>query len=139
LNNQLRGLPDQAAGTQVPAAAMTLERSIGELELRLATLRQALRGGQPEPLDAAVKDLQVCVAQTGLLAQQFTDRHAPLVAPYRQRLKLAASELQAQREAMARASAALERAAQILVPTGAQSYDAQGQGLRDLPQGGVSV
>jgi hypothetical protein len=118
---------------------MTLERSVGELERCLAALQQALQAGQPEPLDAAVKSLQLCVTQTGLLAQQYTDRQAPSLAPYRQRLKLAASDLQAQREAMARASAALERAAQILVPSGAQAYGAQGQGLRDLPQGGVSV
>lgn len=139
MNNQLRGPPDQAAGAHAPAAALTLERSIAELELRLAALRQALQTGQPEPLDAAVQRLQACVAQTGLLAQQHANRQATLAAPYRQRLKLAASELQAQREAIARASAALDRAAHILVPTSAQSYDAQGQGLRDLPQGGVSV
>jgi hypothetical protein len=117
-----------------------LESSIVDLEQGLAGVRQALQQGESaEALDAAVAILMAAVNRSRQITQVLTPQQSELISPFRQRLRLALADLQAQREAIARASAVADRAALILFPAGDAAYDAQGHGSRSRVSGSTSA
>ncbi len=102
-------------------------------------MTQALRAGDAAQLEAAATQLQQGLMQATSHFQTLRShrgRHAPQT---RVRLETAVAELASQREALARAAAANERAAQVLMPTPAQAYGEQGQGLREASRGEMTA
>ena len=105
-----------------------VERAIAELEARLAALGAALRSPQADALQDEAADLQ-----RALVAALEPVRHSAdtglLTPPLRQRLVDAAGRMAAQRDALARAGGALDRALNLLLPAAASSVGYSADGL----------
>lgn len=102
-------------------------------------MTQALRTGDAAQMEAAAAQLQQGLMQATGHLQTLQNHHGKYPPQARVRLEAAKAELAAQREAMARAAAAHERAAQVLMPMAAQAYGEQGQGLRDASRGEMTA
>jgi hypothetical protein len=118
----------------LPSAA--LEHALTAIESRLAALGAALRDRDALAIDSSAVELQRALAAA---VQRFKHSNHPLagVSPeLRHRLAAANAQVGAHRESLARASAALERAVQVLMPPSnpAPAYAAQG-GLDHLARG----
>ena len=104
--------PDEQLALQRVAA---LEAPVQAVEDRLTALGVALHRQ-----DAAGVDRESTALHTALAAavQHFSlaARHGGVPQPLRQRLALASGQMAAQREALARATAALDRAMDVLLP-----------------------
>lgn len=130
-----------SAGTQVMGTAVELEAPLADLEARLAAMNAALR----RPQDGAVE--RVAAELHGALACAVDHFHraarAGGVPPaLRERLALASAEVAVQREALARATASLDRAIDVLMPrpaAGAQLYSSVGSTDRSRVGGGVTA
>lgn len=125
-------LPPAATSPIDPA----MELLLGDVETCLAALGEALRAR-----DAAAIDLQATGLQTALIrAVQHFSRAAsqgPVPSALRHRLVSASGQVAAQRESLARATAALDRAIEVLIPNDSSAvYSAQGNAPRSL-RGGV--
>lgn len=96
-------------------AAADLEPPLQDVETRLAELSAALRDGDPRALESAAQGLQ---AALGVAVGQFrlAARHGGVPAPMKQRLAQASAQVAVQRESLARATAALDRAIDVLLP-----------------------
>ena len=105
----------------------------------MSGMTAALRSGDAAQLEAAASQLQQgLMLATGHV--QSLHKHSGLYGPLaRERLESAVAELGAQREALARAAAANERAAQVLMPAAAPAYGEQGQGLRLASRGEITA
>jgi hypothetical protein len=105
----------------------SLEDAIASLEERLAALGAALRDRDAAAVEADAQALQHALASA---VQRFSHaaRQPGGVAPgLRQRLASAGGQVAAQRESVARAMAALDRAIDVLLPEApAATYAAQG-------------
>jgi hypothetical protein len=106
-------LPDDR---RIPArAGRTLEEPLAALEDGLSALGQALQQSDVEAVDRAGSELQRALAAA---VEDF--RHAArcgaVPAPLRRRLAEAGARVAAQREALARATASLDRAIDVLLP-----------------------
>ena len=116
-----------------------LEPSVTRLELRLADLAATLCRRDANAIEAAASALHKALAAA---IQDF--RRAAIVGgvppQLRQRLVSASGQVAAQREALARATASLDRAIDVLLPdTGAPTvYEAHGGAAR-LGHGGLQV
>lgn len=101
-------------------AAADLEPPLQDVEARLAELSAALRDGDPRALESAAQGLQ---AALGVAVGQFRQaaRHGGVPAPMKQRLAQASAQVAVQRESLARATAALDRAIDVLLPAPAAS------------------
>lgn len=110
-----------------------LEQAVARLEGRLLALGEALCQPHAEAVAAEAAELQ--------RALEPLRRHAgdgALTPPLRQRLALAAGLAGAQRDALARTSAALERAIDVLLPPPAPRSAYSAAGLSERPSlGGV--
>jgi len=112
-----------------------LEQALAAVDQRLAALGEALRMRDLPGIDTHASALHVALAQA---VEQFARaaRNGPL--PHALRLRLASTSglVAAQRESLARATAALDRAIDVLLPREAPAvYSATGNGQRGL--GGV--
>lgn len=92
-----------------------LEPPLATLEDCLSGLAQALCANDAQAIEARAADLHRALAQAvGHFARAAREGGVP--GPLRQRLALASSQVAAQREALARATAALDRAIDVLLP-----------------------
>ena len=124
-------IPADAAG-----ASPVLESSLADVESRLGELGAALRAR-----DAAAIDLHAVELHQALAAavEEFSKaaRSGPVPPALRSRLARASGQVAAQRESLARATAALDRAIDVLLPRDAGAlYSSWGGADRSL-RGGV--
>lgn len=122
---------------QASAPAMTdLEQPLLRVELQLVALAQALRASDPVALEEAAMQLHGALA-SAVDHFRLAARHGAVPAPLRQRLALAGAQVAAQRESLARATAALDRAIDVLIPGHAPGYGAAGVGTRPTSTGSM--
>ncbi|MDP4299132.1 hypothetical protein [Leptothrix discophora] len=114
--------PAVVAGT--PPA--DLEGLVERLEESLAALGQSLRLQDPEAIEGHAQRLHQAL-ERALQGFQTAARQGGLPAPLRHRLMRASGQVAAQRESMVRATVALDRAMDALMPREAPSlYGARG-------------
>lgn len=101
--------------TPAPGVDAALEVAMSNVESRIAALGEALRARDPEAIDHHATELHRALARA---VDRFTAaaRHGVLPAPLRRRLASASGQVAAQRESLARATAALDRAIDVLIP-----------------------
>jgi multidrug resistance efflux pump len=121
--------------------AAELEAPLAAVEHRLDALRAALVSQNLPAIDAEAAALHRALAAA---VHHFSRaaRQGGVPAPLRQRLAVASGQVAAQREALARATAALDRAIDVLLPAPpvAALYNASGSTSRNgLGGGGLSA
>ncbi|MBK1689903.1 hypothetical protein [Rubrivivax gelatinosus] len=124
-----------AAEMQALKRATELEAPLQALEQRLAALGAALAASDAVEIESAAGELHRALASA---VEHFARaaREGGVPMPLRQRLALAGGQVAAQREALARATAALDRAIDVLLPNlGSGGYGAGGTSTRPS-QGG---
>ncbi|WP_372525098.1 hypothetical protein [Piscinibacter sp.] len=112
-----------------------LEDTLAAVELRLSALGEALRARDAEAIDHHSTELHVALAHA---VEHFTRaaRHGAVPPLLRRRLASASGQVAAQRESLARATAALDRAIEVLMPREAPAlYSSLGAADRG-PRGG---
>ena len=92
-----------------------LEHALGALESRLATLGEALRVPDEPAIAQHACELQRALAQAIDQFSQAAER-GPVALGLRRRLAAASGQVAAQRNALAQATAALDRAIETLLP-----------------------
>jgi hypothetical protein len=114
-----------------------LETPLCALENQLATLSLALRGQDAKAIEAAAAALHTALV-TALAQFTHAARNGGVPSALRQRLAVAGGHVAAQREALARATASLDRAIDVLLPPPAQPalYGASGAAARTHRLGG---
>jgi hypothetical protein len=109
-----------------------LEQSVARLESRLAALGDALRVHHAETVAREATELQRALAAA--VEQLRRSARAGQLSPrLRERLALASGHVAAQRESLARASAALDRAIDVLLPSPAPRVAYSAVGLSERP------
>ena len=99
-----------------PRSDDALESALKTVETNLAALGVALRDRDLPAIDSHASALHRALA-AAVQRFQHAARHADGIAPaLRQRLALASGQMAAQRESLARATAALDRAVEVLMP-----------------------
>ena len=96
-------------------AGADLEATLSAVEIRLHALGVALLESNSSNIELHSIELHRALARA---VDHFSQaaRHGALPAPLRQRLMRASSQVAAQRESFARATAALDRAIDVLLP-----------------------
>ena len=126
------------AALEAPAAhSPELETRLSAVETRLVALGNALRARDPAGIDLHAAELHRALASA---VTQFSDaaKSGPLPAALRHRLVSASGQVAAQRESLARATAALDRAIDVLLPGDSLPlYSALGNADRGLFRSGV--
>ncbi|MEO7338063.1 MAG: hypothetical protein ABIV63_15935 [Caldimonas sp.] len=113
-----------------------LESSLAQVEARLTDLGAALRLRDTVAIDLHAGQLQHALTHA---VERFSSaaRIGPVPSALRTRLASASGQVAAQRESLARATAALDRAIDVLLPPqGGSLYSALGAAERG-PRGGV--
>lgn len=116
-----------------------LEARLAQVEATLAALGTALRARDPSSIDRHAAELQVALAQA---VEQFSKaaRTGPVPPRLRSRLASASGQVAAQRESLARATAALDRAIDVLLPPSSGGlYSNLGSADRRLGSGTVQA
>ena len=117
--------------------AAALERPLKAVEDQLVALGTALHQQDAAAVDLAAAQLHVALAAA---VDRFgrAARSGGVPAPLRQRLAVAGGQVAAQREALARATASLDRAIDVLIPrvVPSTSYSAAGGNDRRTGAGG---
>lgn len=111
----------QTAAALTPAAdSVGLENTLSAVELRLADLGEALRTRDLAGIDAHATALHMALAAA---VDNFcvAVRHGPVSPALRRRLVSASGQVAAQRESLARATSALDRAIDVLMPRDASA------------------
>jgi hypothetical protein len=119
------------------AAAPVLESSLADVESRLLALGAALRARDAAAIDLHAGELHQALAEA---VDQFSRaaRSGPVPSALRNRLARASGQVAAQREALARATAALDRAIDVLLPRDSASrYSCWGATDRSLLGGAI--
>lgn len=126
------------ASLEAPAPrSAALEARLSDVETGLAALGNALRARDPAGIDRHAAELHRALASA---VSEFSDaaRSGPLPPALRHRLASASGQVAAQRESLARATAALDRAIDVLLPGDSlQLYSAVGSAERGLLKSGV--
>jgi multidrug resistance efflux pump len=122
-------------GLHQPAPdTVALESALADVELQLEQLRDALMKQDAELTERAASELRTAL---GGAVERFAQVSRRGVVPpqIRRRLALASGQVAAQREALARATSALDQALEILIPrpTPASVYSAAGGASRGGP------
>lgn len=112
----------RTASADVPPVS-PLEAVVAEVEHRLAGLAQALLDRDSRGVDAAAVDLQRALAAA---LDGFNRSRDPVPPALRQRLARASGQVASQRDTLARATAALDRAIEVLIPRESAVYNARG-------------
>jgi hypothetical protein len=113
-----------------------LEEALASVEARLAALGYALRARDTAAIDTQATELHRALAHA---VDSFAraSRNGGVPPAMRHRLASTSGLVAAQRESLARATAALDRAIDVLMPRDAATlYSAQG-GAERAPRGGV--
>lgn len=129
-------MSDPVVASPVPFAAPELEDTLCAVESRLAALGTALRARDAAAIDIEASELHRALARA---VDHFAQaaRQGALPPALRRRLVTASGLVAAERESLARATAALDRAIDVLMPRDAATlYSAQGNAQRGL-RGGV--
>jgi hypothetical protein len=132
-------MPQPAICDTASAAATPLEDSLGHVESRLAALGSALRARDAAAVDLHAVELHRALAQA---VDEFTSAaRAGRVPPaLRTRLASASGQVAAQRESLARATAALDRAIDVLLPRDASGvYSSFGGADRNFRGGAIQA
>lgn len=118
--------------------AAELEAPLQALEDRLAALGTALANHDALDIETRASELHRALA-TAIGHFSHAARHGGVPASLRQRLSLASARVATQREALARATAALDRAIEVLMPSAPDSsiYGANGAADRAAGSGYV--
>jgi hypothetical protein len=124
--------------TQAAANAAQLERPLQAVEEQLVALGSALHRQDVAAVDAAAAQLHMALAAA---VDHFTlaARQGGVPAPLRQRLAQASGQVAAQREALARATASLDRAIDVLIPRSAPANLYSSYGATERHGGGGSL
>ena len=113
-----------------PPAGDDLEATLAAVEARLAALGVALLERNSADIDVHASELHRALARAVAHFSRAA-RDGALPPPLRQRRMRASSQVAAQRESVARATAALDRAIDVLLPRDASGlYSALGTGER---------
>jgi hypothetical protein len=113
-----------------------LETPLGRVEEQLHELQAALRGEDPDALESAAVGLHRALA-AAVEHFRLAARHGGIPQPMRVRLASASARVAAQREALARATASLDRAIEVLLPSVAPTYGADGTAARPAHRGSM--
>ena len=127
-------MPDAFRPT-VPVAP-ELELTLAAVETRLAALGDALRARDAAAIDSEAAELHRALARA---VDQFkrAASHGALPHALRLRLVAASGRVAAERESLARATASLDRAIDVLMPRDAATLYAAHGGADRGPRGGV--
>jgi hypothetical protein len=115
--NKSSALPSSSLAAGLPLAAGTeLEASLASVESELGALGDALCNNDMAEVDHHATALHRALANA---VHQFAKaaRSGPIPNPLRQRLMRASGLVASQRESLARATAALDRAIDVLIPS----------------------
>ena len=124
-------------GVDAQPAGIELEETLAAVEARLTALGVALLEHDSLDIDTQASELHRALARA---VDHFSRAasHGALPAPLRQRLMRASSQVAAQRESFARATAALDRAIDVLLPREAGGlYSAFGATERSTRNGSL--
>lgn len=115
-----------------------LESAVARIETGLGALAEALRERDAPSVESHANELHRALAAA---VQRFRDaaRRGGVPEPLRRRLARASAQVAAQREALARATAALDRAIDVLMPENAAGGLYGARGLPDTLRGGPSA
>ena len=116
-----------------------LEDTLGAVESRLAALGEALHARDAAAIDRLATELHRALARA---VDQFTQaaRSGAVPQGLRRRLARASGQVAAQRESLARATAALDRAIEVLMPQdGPGLYSSIGGTERGLRGGSIQA
>ena len=127
-------MPTPAVQTPAPLVAMNggpvLEDMLTAVETRLSNLGEALRTRDLAGIDGHAADLHMALA-TAVDTFCIAVRSGPVEPALRRRLVAASGQVAAQRESLARATSALDRAIDVLMPRDApHCYSPNGDGKR---------
>lgn len=117
--------------------ASDLEAPLSAVEQRLAALGSALQRNDAQAIESEAGELHRALAAA---IDHFARaaRQGGVPPPLRRRLAMASGQVAAQREALARATAALDRAIDVLLPNGgAGVYAASGSADRGATSGSL--
>lgn len=117
MQTDLSSAPLRASAPQI------LEAAIADVEQHLAALALTLLERDSRGVDTAAVELQRALA-TAL--DCFGRHRGPVPPALRQRLAQASGQVASQRDTLARATAALDRAIEVLIPREAAVYNARG-------------
>lgn len=116
--------PHGPIGAPVPARD-DLEVPLQDVEHRLAELALALRDNDASGIESAAQALQGALS-AAVERFRHAARHGGVPMPMKRRLATASALVATQRESLARATAALDRAIDVLLPAPAATYGAAG-------------
>ena len=121
----------QASAGQGPE----LEPLLAAVETQLSSLGDSLRASDMAAVDLHATELHRALARA---VDHFAHaaRHGPVPPPLRQRLMVASGMVASQRESLARATAALDRAIDVLMPRAAPASVYSAAGGAERPRGG---
>jgi hypothetical protein len=118
-------------------AGAELEKPLVRVEDQLASLGQAMMSNDALALEAAASELHRALA-SAVDHFRLAARSGGVPAPLRRRLAHASARVAAQRESLARATAALDRAIDVLMPGAASpGYGASGGATRHAHTGSM--
>lgn len=116
-----------------------LEQPLSAVEAGLAALGDALRRRDSAAIELHAAELHRALAQA-VDCFAAAARHGAIPPELRQRLTVAGGQVAAQREALSRAMAALDRAIDVLLPReGPVLYGAHGGAERTASGGAISA
>ena len=116
-----------------------LEQVVDAVELRLATLAEALRERNTQAVELQASELHRALAHAVQCFMQVAQQGG-VPAAMRRRLARASAAVASQRESLSRATAALDRAIDVLMPmprAAAAVYGASGNAVKPATQGGI--
>ena len=122
-----------------PPVDPALEEALTTVEMRLAALGEALRARDATAIEAHASELHRALARA---VDHFTRaaRHGAVPPNLRRRLASASGQVAAQRESLARATAALDRAIEVLMPRDTPGlYSSIGAAERGLLGGSIQA
>jgi hypothetical protein len=128
------------SSTPAPNGPVTapLELALSSVELHLVGLGDAMRQRDVRALDHHASELRQALTSA---ADRFSEaaRSGPIPSDLRERFGRAGALVAAQRESLARATAALDRAIEALIPREATGYGPQGARTTDRNAGSVQA
>lgn len=120
----------------VASVTPDLEQPLMRVEAQLAALANALKASDVAALERAANELHRALA-AAVDHFRLAARQGAVPAPLRLRLAAASAEVAAQRDSLARATAALDRAIDVLIPGNPSTYGAAGLGGRAASTGSL--
>ncbi len=131
--------PTSASNSSDAALSPALEASLIEVESSLAALGEALRARDAVAIDRDASGLHSALTRA---VDNFSRaaRSGPIPTALRKRLVSASGQVAAQRESLARATAALDRAIDVLIPSETPAlYSAYGATHRSVRSGMIQA